>query len=127
MTGPVCCCKTTPDPGPWKAGVDDAADPEMVARMHRVRDRLSHQMSTDDLIWMMRASAGLDQRTRLGYHIQCCVLHNAASRMELLAKSKDPMPWRNWLGRIGDAWEVFRGRGVLVRTSVEMERLRQWT
>ena len=116
MNGPVCCCKTTSDPGRWTAGADDTADPEMVARMHAVRDRLSHQMSTDDLIWMMRASANLDQRTRLGYHIQCCVLHNAASRMELLAKGSDPMPWRNWLGRIGDAWEVFMGRGVLVRT-----------
>ncbi len=28
---PVCCCKDTPDPGPWKAGVDDSADPAMVS------------------------------------------------------------------------------------------------
>lgn len=86
---PVCCCKDTPDPGPWKAGVDDGADPDMVRKMHAVRDRLSNQMSNEDLIWMCRASAGLDQRTRLGYHIQCCVLHNAASRIELLANGAE--------------------------------------
>lgn len=112
---PVCCCKETSDPGPWKAGVDDSADPEMIARMHKVRDRLSNSMSTDDLIWMCRASAGLDQRTRLGYHIQCCVLHNAADRLALLSKGEDPWPRRSYRVRLRQAWEVFKGRGFMVR------------
>lgn len=116
MTGPVCCCKTTPDPGPWKAGVDDAADPEMIARMHAVRDRLNVNMSNEDLIWVLKASAQLDQRTRLGYHIQCCVIWNATHRLELLAKGVDPNPWSGLRARISAAWEIIRRRGVLVRT-----------
>lgn len=111
---PVCCCKDTPDPGPWKAGVDDSADPAMVRKMHAVRDRLSNQMSNEDLIWMCRASAGLDQRTRLGYHIQCCVLHNAASRIELLANGTDPNPYGYFRDRLQSAWAVLTGRAAAI-------------
>jgi hypothetical protein len=114
MTGPLCCCKDTPDPGPWKAGVDDSAEPGMVKRMHEVRDRLRNDMSNDDLIWMCRTSASLDQRTRLGYHIQCCVLHNAASRLELLAKGRDPNPYGLFGHRIAQAWAVLSGRASAI-------------
>lgn len=108
------CCLRVAEPGPWKAGKDDSADPYMVERMHAVMGRLSHNMSTDDLTWMCRASAALDQRTRLGYHIQCCVLHNAASRLELLSTGKDPMPWAHWINRLRNGWEVFRGRAFAI-------------
>lgn len=112
-TLPECCLRISA-PGLWKAGIDDSADPDMVERMRRVTTRLSHNMSTDDLAWMCRASAALDQRTRLGYHIQCCVLHNAASRLELLSKGKDPMPWSHWFNRLRSGWEVFRGRAFAI-------------
>jgi hypothetical protein len=111
---PVCCCKETSDPGPWKAGVDDGADPPMVNRMHAVRDQLSHAMSDDDLIWICRASAGLDQRTRLGYHIQCCVLFNAAARLALLSKGENPYPRSPLRYRISRAWLVLTGRASAV-------------
>lgn len=114
MTGPLCCCKETSDPGAWKAGVDDAADPSMVKRMHELRERLRGDMSNDDLIFICRASAGLDQRTRLGYHIQCCVLHNAAGRLELLAKGTDPHPYAPLRFRVEQAWAVLTGRASAV-------------
>ena len=85
--------------------------------MHRVRDRLSHNQSTEDLIWMLKASASLDQRTRLGYHIQCCVLWNAAARLELLTKGINPNPWASPWKRLRDAWEVFRGRSYAIEVS----------
>lgn len=115
MSGPFCCCKETTDPGPWKAGVDDSADPYMVDRMHAVRNRLRGDMSNDDLIWICRTSAALDQRTRLGYHIQCCVLHNAAGRLELLAKGRDPYPYGLLSYRISQAWAVLTGRASAIK------------
>jgi hypothetical protein len=86
----------------------------MVKRMHEVRDRLRGDMSNDDLIWMCRASAGLDQRTRLGYHIQCCVLHNTASRLELLAKASNSYPYGGLRYRLVQAWAVLSGRASAI-------------
>jgi hypothetical protein len=110
------CCMTTTDPGPWKAGVDDAADDAMIGRMHSIRDRLSHSMPLDDFIWALKASVGIDSRTMLGWDIQRCLLSNAAHRLEILEKQIDPDAiWRmRGLPRLRDAWAVFRGRAVVV-------------
>lgn len=112
---PICCCKDTPDPGPWQAGVDDSADRVMIMRMHDARSMLHGDISNEDLIKAIRISVGLDQRTRLGYNIQCCVLHLAASRLELLALAHNLTPYpRSWRVRLASAWEVFQGRAAAV-------------
>lgn len=110
------CCLTTSDPGPWTAGVDDSADPEMVRAMHTIRDRLSHNTPLRDLIWALKASVNIDSRTRLGGDIQRCLLSNAAHRLQTLGEGVDPAPWRSLRDRIADAWAVLRRRGVCIRT-----------
>lgn len=110
------CCLTTTDPGPWKAGVDDAADPAMVNAMHNIRDRLSYAMPIGDLIWALKASIQIDNRTMLGGDIQRCLLSNAAHRLEILTEGTDPAPWLGWRYRLRDAWAVWRRRGVCIRT-----------
>lgn len=111
----VGCCMGTPDPGPWTAGVDDSADQYMIHRMHSARSMLRNDISDEDLVKVCRISVGLDQRTRLGYHIQCCVLHLAASRLELLALKRDPYPYTTWRARLHMAWEVWKGRANAIR------------
>jgi hypothetical protein len=108
------CCLTTPDPGSWKAGADDTADPRMVGAMHGIRDRLSYSMPIGDLIWALKASVQIDSRTMLGGDIQRCLLSNAAHRLEILAEGKDPAPWRTLRDRIKDAWAVIWRRAVCV-------------
>lgn len=112
------------DPQPWKAGVDDSADPAMIDNMHYVLNNLSHKTTVPDLIRLARMSAGLDQRTRLGYHVQCATLHNLADRLEVIYASlpgADPaviahvkwyMSWGYFNGKAKDAWAVFRRRAV---------------
>ena len=78
------CCLTTPDPGAWKAGVDDTADPSMVKAMHNITERLSHRMPLSDLIWALKAAVQIDSRTMLGGNIQRCLLSNAADRLEFI-------------------------------------------
>lgn len=119
------------DPMPWTAGVDDSADPAMVARMHYVLDNLSHKTSVPDLIKLARMSAHLDQRTRLGYHVQCALLANVADRLEVMYASlpdADPavveqvnwyMRWGYFNGKIADAWAVFRRRAVALYIPVD--------
>src|SRR6202043_2229582 len=106
---------TTPDPGKWKAGVDDTADPEMIRIMHKITERLSYQMPVRDLIWALKASVNVDSRTMLGGDIQRCLLSNAAHRLELLSEHVDPAPWLGWRYRLRDAWAVIRRRGVCIR------------
>lgn len=105
----------TPDPGPWKAGVDDTADPAMVKAMHKVRDTLSYDMPISDLIWALKASAQIDNRTTLGRDIQRCLLSNAAHRLEILAEGKDPAPWRTLRARLKDAWAIVQRRAFCIR------------
>lgn len=113
------------DPKPWKAGVDDSADPEMIAAMHDIAGRLSHRTPMGEFIRMCRASAHLDQRTRLGYHIQCAILGNAADRLEFMFASYCPlqdieleknvrwyMQWGYFNSKFRDAWAVFKRRAV---------------
>jgi hypothetical protein len=116
--------KVPNDPQPWKAGVDDSADPEMIARMHYVLDNLSHKTTVPDLIHLARMSAQLDQRTRLGYHVQCALLANVADRLEVIYASlpeADPavvahvkwyMNWGYFNGKAKDAWAVFQRRAI---------------
>lgn len=111
------CCLFTPDPGPWKAGVDDCADPQMINAMHNIRGRLSYRMPIGDLIWALRASVQIDSRARLGGDIQRCLLDNAVHRLEILAEGKDPVPWNTLRGRIRDAWAVIQQRAVCVYVS----------
>ena len=120
------CCLTTPDPGAWTAGKNDTADPDMVARMHSIRDRLSHRMPLSDLIWALNAAVQIDSRTTLGGDIQRCLLSNAADRLEFIyatTPSLHPDPktlervrwlvsWRYFNGKVRDAWAVFRRRAV---------------
>lgn len=105
----------TPDPGPWKAGVDDTADPAMIKAMHKIRDTLSYNMPISDLIWALKASAQIDNRTTLGRDIQRCLLSNAAHRLEILAEGKDPAPWRTLRARLKDAWAIVQRRAVCIR------------
>lgn len=115
------------DPKPWKAGVDDSADPAMIAAMHDIAGRLSHRTPMPEFIKMVRGSAGLDQRTRFGYHIQCAILHNAADRLEVMFASCCPlqdlelekhvrwyMQWGYFNQKLRDAWAVFRRRAVVL-------------
>lgn len=111
------CCLTTPDPGKWQAGVDNSADPEMIMRMHNIRDRLSYQMPIRDLIWALQSAVNVDSRTMLGGDIQRCLLSNAAHRLTLLAEKIDPAPWLTWRTRFADAWAVINGRAVAIHVS----------
>lgn len=113
MTVPRCCL-TTPDPGSWKAGVDDGASPDMIRVMHSIRNKLSYRMPIRDFVWALRASVQIDSRTMLGGDIQRCLLSNAADRIEVLALHKDPLPWLRPLDRIRDAWAVLQRRAVVV-------------
>lgn len=108
------CCLTTPDPGAWKAGVDNTADQKMVNAMHKIRDLLSYQMPAQDLIWALRAEAQVDTRTMLGDDIQRCLLSNASHRLEALVEKIDPAPWNTLRNRIMDAWAIIRRRAVCV-------------
>lgn len=108
------CCLLTPDPGPWKAGVDDSADPEMIARMHSITGRLSYAMPLDDFIWALRAAVNIDSRTRLGRDIQRCLLSNAVHRLEVLGRQIDrDTCWRPWRMRLKDAWAVWQRRAAV--------------
>jgi hypothetical protein len=113
------------DPQPWKAGVDDSADPSMIEAMHDIAGRLSHRTPMGEFIRMCRASAHLDQRTRLGYHIQCAILANAADRLEFMFDSYCPLQdlklheevvwklsWGYFNTKLRDAWAVFRRKAV---------------
>lgn len=120
------CCHSAADPGPWKAGVDDAADPPMVSAMHRIRDGLSHRTPLPDFIWMLNAAVQIDNRTVMGHDIQRCLLSNAADRLEVLYVSGGKLPtgdknaehvrwftsWGYFNGKIRDAWAVFRRRAI---------------
>lgn len=114
MTKPPWCCLNTPDPGPWQAGVDDAADPQMIGDMHNIRDNLSYSTPIFDFVLKLRAAVHIDNRTRLGNDIQRCLLANAAHRLTLLTQNIDPQPWRTWRERIRDAWAVYRGSAVAI-------------
>lgn len=106
------CCLNTPDPGPWQAGVDDGADPQMIDKMHSIRDNLSYSTPIFDFIQQLRSAVHLDSRTRLGGDLQRCLLSNAAHRLTLLSQKIDPAPWRSLGQSIKDAWAVFKGRAV---------------
>ena len=122
------CCLNTPRPGPWAAGVDDAADPAMVNSMERIRSNLSHRTPLPDFIWMLKAAVQIDNRTLLGHDIQRCLLSNAADRLEILYASgrlsnpDDPnvkhvrwwLSWGYFNGKAKDAWAVFRRRAVAI-------------
>ncbi len=110
------CCQTTPDPAPWTAGKDDSADPDMVRRMHGIRDRLSYNMPLHNFIACLKDAVHVDGRTRPGYHLQACLMWNAVHRLEILGEGIDPdAVWRRrgW-PRLRDAWAVFQGRAVVV-------------
>lgn len=111
------CCLTTPDPGRWQAGVDNGADPEHTAVMHRIRDSLSYRMPIGDLIVALESSIQIDSRTELGGDIQRCLLSNAAERLTKFACKVEPMPWLTWRDRLRDAWAVFCRRAVVVYVS----------
>jgi hypothetical protein len=109
------CCLTTPDPGEWKAGVDDSADMTMVNRMRDIVSRLNYRMPIWELIWVMKASINIDSRTNMGADIQRCLLSNAAHRLELLALQIEPTNmWKRKRDIIKDAWAVYRGRAAAV-------------
>lgn len=109
---PFWCCLNTPDPGPWKAGVFDAADPEMIRVMHGIRDNLSRSTPIYLFIKQLKTAVQIDSRTRLGHDIQRCLLSNAADRLTLLVEHIDPAPWARLRDRIRDAWAVIRCRAV---------------
>lgn len=113
-TGYWQCCLNTPDPGPWQAGVDDGADPQMVDAMHSIRDNLSYSTPIFDFIGQLNSAVHLDSRTRLGGDLQRCLLSNAAHRLTLLSQKIDPAPWRSLRQCIKDAWAVFKGRAVAI-------------
>jgi hypothetical protein len=113
------------DPQSWKAGVDDSADPEMIARMHDIAGRLSHRTPMGEFIRMLNAAVHVDSRTRLGHDIQRCLLSNAADRLEFMFASYCPlqdakleeharwcMSWGYFNQKLRDAWAVFRKRAV---------------
>jgi hypothetical protein len=111
------CCLTTEDPGEWKAGKDDSADPPMIMRMHKIRDMLSFSMPLNDFILALKMAVHIDSRTMLGGDITRCLLSNAAHRLEIMANRTDPDAIWNRPGskyRIKDAWAVYKGKAVAV-------------
>lgn len=114
---PFRCCLNTTDPGPWTAGVDDSADPEMVSAMHNITLNLSNDTALPDYIKKLRAAVNIDSRTRLGGDIQRCLLSGAADRLLLMSKNIDPWPWQSRRQRWRDAWDVFMGRAVAIRVT----------
>lgn len=117
------CCRLTPDPGPWTAGVDDSADPQMTARMHGILDKMSYDTPLHDFIWCLKAAVNVDSRTKLGWRLQVCLLWNAAHRLEILGERIDPDAiWRGggW-ARIKDALAVYQGRAVAIYTKGESD------
>ena len=114
MGEPFKCCMNTPDPGPWKAGVDDGADPPMIDLMHKIRGKICNNMTTDDLIWELKAAVQIDSRTRLGRDIQRCLLSIAADRLTIIEKNADPYSWHSFHDRLRDAKAVFDRRAVCV-------------
>ncbi len=107
-------CLTTSDPGPWKAGVDDTADPEMIGRMHSLRDGMNRNTPTSTLINQLQAAMQIDSRTTLGGDIQRCLLSNAADRLMLLIEHTDPAPWRTWRQNLRDALAVYQRKAVAI-------------
>ena len=118
------CCLNTPLPKPWKAGVDDTADPPMIVSMERIRSNLSHKTPLPEFIAKLKAAVQIDSRTLLGHDIQRCLLSNAADRLEFIYAT-DPRlavqdrkhirwcaSWRYFNGGLRDAWAVFRRRAV---------------
>jgi hypothetical protein len=114
-----------PDPQPWKAGVDDTADPPMIAAMHNIADRLSHRTPMGEFIRMLRGGMQLDSRTHLGWHVQAALLANAADRLEYMFDSYCPLQdlklhedvvwklsWGYFNTKLKDAWAVFRRKAV---------------
>lgn len=113
------------DPKPWKAGVDDSADPQMVDAMHGIADRLSHRTPMGEFIRMLNAAVQIDSRTRLGADIQRCLLSNAADRLEYMFDSYCPLQdmklheqavwklsWGYFNTKFKDAWAVWRRKAV---------------
>lgn len=95
--------------------MDDSADPEMIKRMHDLRDNLSYRMPIHDFIKSLKVAVQLDSRTRLGGDLQRCLLWNAAHRLEVLAENIDPnAPYARPLReRMRDALAVLKGRAVV--------------
>jgi hypothetical protein len=111
---PPWCCLNSPDPGPWQAGVDDTASPEMIAVMHGIRDNLSYRTPILLFIKQLKAALQIDSRTTLGGDLQRCLLANAAHRLTLLVREIDPAPWMTLRDRFRDAWAVVKGRAVVI-------------
>lgn len=113
------------DPKPWKAGVDDSADPQMIEAMHNIAGRLSHRTPMGEFVRMLRAGMQLDSRTNLGWHIQTALLANAADRLEYMFDSYCPLqdiklheeavwklPGGYFNTKLKDAWAVWRRKAV---------------
>lgn len=113
------------DPKPWKAGVDDSADPPMIAAMHNIADNLSHRTPMGEFIRMLRSGMQLDSRTHLGWHVQAALLANAADRLEYMFDSYCPLQdiklheeavwklsWGYFNTKLKDAWAVWRRKAV---------------
>lgn len=108
------CCRDVPRPKPWAAGVDDTADPYMVARMENIASRLSAETPLAEFIKLLRVGVQIDGRTMLGYHLQACLMHNAADRLDILANDVNPRIWESWRDRVRQAWLVLCGRAAIV-------------
>jgi hypothetical protein len=118
--------KASPRPAPWKAGVDNSADPMMVERMEQIQQNLNHRTPMPEFIKMLNRAVNIDSRTIMGQDIQRALLSNAAIRLEYLYLALDPVPegplkedgkwlmsWRYFnCGRFRDAWAVFKRRAV---------------
>ena len=113
------------DPQPWKAGVDDSADPKMIEAMHNIAGRLSHRTPMGEFIRMLNTAVQLDSRTRLGHDIQRCLLSNAADRLQYMFDSYCPLQdlklhddaawklsWGYFNANLKDAWAVWRRKAV---------------
>lgn len=109
------CCRSTPLPAPWTAGVDDSADRPMVMNITAIAGNLNYETPLWEFILMLEAAVGIDSRTRLGGDIQRCLLTNAAARLRLLGEKIEPHPWTNTLRwRIRDAWAVLCRRSIAI-------------
>lgn len=111
------CCLNTPPPGPWKAGVNDTADPPMVNAMVRIQTGLSYSTPLREFISYLNAGVNIDSRTMLGGDLTRCMLANAAHRLTLLTEGIDPAPWRTRSQRLRDAWAIIKGRAVAIHVT----------
>ena len=109
------CCHAANPPGPWKAGVDDAADPKMIRLMTDIASKISYRTPLSEHVKFCKWTvSSVDTRTRMGDSITRCLLANSAAFIQVLMFHVNPWPWQSWRERVRDAWYVYKRKAVAI-------------